>query len=94
MPKAIWNGQILAESNQTIIVEGNHYFPPASVNKSFLKESSQTSICPWKGLAKYYDIEVDGKVTKAAAWTYPSPKPAARNISDHIAFWKEVKVNA
>ena len=94
MAKAIWNGQVLAESNNTVIVEGNHYFPPESVNKSFFSESSQTSVCPWKGLASYFDIEVDGQRNKAAAWVYKAPKSAASNIRDYVAFWNGVQVES
>ena len=94
MAKAIWNGQIVAESNNTVMVEGNHYFPPNSINKSFFKESAKTSACPWKGVANYYDIEVNGEVNRGAAWYYPSPKSAAANIKDHVAFWGGVQVEA
>lgn len=92
MPKAIWNGAVLAESDQTEIVEGNHYFPPDSINPDYFKENSMTTVCPWKGVASYYDIEVDGLVNKAAAWYYPSPKPAAKNIKGYVAFWRGVEV--
>ncbi len=92
MPKAIWNGAILAESDNTIVVEGNHYFPLSSLNKSYFKPSTQTSVCPWKGLASYYDIEVNGQANSSAAWFYQSPKEAAKEIKDHVAFWKGVKV--
>lgn len=90
--KAIWNGQIIAESNETITVEGNHYFPPNSLNKSFFKESNTHTTCPWKGIASYYSLEVDGKLNSDAAWYYPSPKPAAENIMGYVAFWKGVEV--
>ena len=90
--KAIWNNQVIAESNDTVIVEGNHYFPPDAVKKEYLQSSVTHTTCPWKGLAYYYTIEVDGKANKDAAWFYPEPKDAAKQIKDHIAFWKGVKV--
>ena len=92
MAKAIWNGQVLAESNKTIIVEGNHYFPPDAVNDTYFRPSSTHTTCPWKGVASYYDVVVDGQVNKDAAWYYPTPKSAARNITGHIAFWRGVQV--
>lgn len=92
MPKAIWNDKVLAESDQTIVVEGNHYFPPASVNRDYFKESDTHTTCPWKGVASYYSIEVDGKVNTDAAWYYPKPKDAASQIENHVAFWKGVTV--
>ena len=92
MAKATWNGVVIAESNKTVVVEGNQYFPPDSVNKAFVKESSQSSVCPWKGTASYFDIVVDGEVNSGAAWYYPQPKSAASEIKDHVAFWKGVKV--
>lgn len=94
MPTATWNGQVIAESDQTEIVEGNHYFPADSIRKEFFKGSDQSSVCPWKGTASYYDIVVDGEVNSGAAWYYPEPKPAASNIKDHVAFWKGVEVDA
>ncbi|MDX1651030.1 MAG: DUF427 domain-containing protein [Brumimicrobium sp.] len=90
--KAIWNDQIIAESNETIIVENNHYFPPSSVNEEFLEESDTTSKCPWKGKASYYHVVVEGKKNEDAAWYYPDPKDAASEIEDYIAFWNGVKV--
>lgn len=90
--KAIWNNQIIAESNETVVVEGNHYFPPQSINKEFFKDSSTNSTCPWKGLASYYSIEVGGQTNTDAAWYYPEPKSAAAEIKDHVAFWKGVDV--
>ena len=90
--KATWNGAILAESNDTIVVEGNHYFPPDSINREYFRESDTRSMCPWKGLASYHDIVVDGKVNKDAAWYYPAPKEAARQITGHVAFWRGVQV--
>lgn len=92
MKKAIWNGVVIAESDQTVVVEGNHYFPPNSINKEYFKESSQHTTCPWKGLASYYDIEVNGEKNSGAAWYYPNPSSAAANIKDQIAFWKGVEV--
>jgi len=90
--KAIWENVILAESNATIVVEGNHYFPPDSINNNYFKDSNTQSTCPWKGLASYYNIVVDGKVNQDAAWYYPDPKPAAGNIKNYVAFWKGVEV--
>ena len=94
MTKAIWNGAIIAESDDTIVVEGNHYFPPNSINREYFRENNRHSICPWKGKASYYDLEVDGQVNHSAAWYYPSPKPAAQQIEDHIAFWRGVRVES
>jgi uncharacterized protein (DUF427 family) len=94
MARAIWNGAVLAESNTTEVVEGNHYFPPDSVNRQYLKESDHSSVCPWKGTASYYSIEVDGQVNENAAWYYPQPSKAAEQIKDHVAFWKGVEVEA
>lgn len=90
--KAIYNGEIIAESNDTIVIEGNHYFPPSSLKKDFFKESGTHSTCPWKGLASYYRIEVNGMTNKDAAWFYPDPSEKAREIKDHVAFWKGVEV--
>jgi uncharacterized protein (DUF427 family) len=90
--KAIWNNQVIAESNDTIIVENNHYFPKESVNAQYLRPSDKQSVCPWKGLASYYSIDVNDQQNKDAAWYYPDPKDAAQNIKDHIAFWKGVKI--
>jgi len=90
--KALWNNQVIAESDQTIIIENNHYFPAASVKKEFLKPSATHTTCPWKGLASYYTLEVDGEQNRDAAWYYPDPKPAAAEIKDYVAFWKGVKV--
>ena len=92
MVKALWHGKVLAESDKTVEVEGNQYFPPDSVNHDFLQESLTHSTCPWKGLASYYDVVVDGEVNKDAAWYYPDPKEAAKKISGHVAFWKGVEV--
>lgn len=92
MPKAIWNGVTLAESDNTIVVEGNQYFPPDAVNRAYFKSTDTHTTCPWKGLASYYDVEVDGKVNKDAAWYYPDPKEAAQQIKDYVAFWRGVQV--
>jgi uncharacterized protein (DUF427 family) len=90
--KAIWNGQVIAESDNTLVVESNHYFPPASVNKAFLTPSETKTTCAWKGEASYYHITVDGEKNRDAAWYYPNPKPKAEHIKDHIAFWKGVEI--
>jgi len=92
--KALWNNQVIAESDQTIIIENNHYFPAQSVKKEFIKPSSTHTTCPWKGLASYYTLEVNGEQNRDAAWYYPEPKAAAAEIKDHVAFWKGVKVTA
>lgn len=92
MAKAIWNNQVIAESNETKNVEGNQYFPADSITKEFFKTSELHTTCPWKGQASYYTIVVDGKENKDAAWFYPSPKDAAKHIKDHVAFWKGVEV--
>lgn len=90
--KAIWNDQIIAESNGTIIIEGNHYFPPEDVKDEYLVPSEKTSVCPWKGNAQYYSLEVDGEKNLHAAWYYPQPKEAAKEITGYLAFWNGVKV--
>ncbi|MBD3413360.1 MAG: DUF427 domain-containing protein [Candidatus Aminicenantes bacterium] len=90
--KAIWNDATIAESDDTIVVEGNHYFPPDSVNREYLKESSHRSQCPWKGKASYYDVVVDDEVNRDAAWYYPVPKKAAKHITDYVAFYKGVEI--
>jgi uncharacterized protein (DUF427 family) len=92
MPKAIWNGATIADSADTVVVEGNHYFPRDTVNADYLRESGTQTSCPWKGLANYYSITVDGAENKDAAWYYPDPKAAAAEIKDRIAFWKGVKI--
>ncbi len=92
MMKAIWNNQVIAESNDTVVVEGNHYFPEDAVNKEYLKSSDTHSVCPWKGKASYYNIEVDGKVNEDAAWYYPEPKEAAKQIKSRVAFWRGVTI--
>ena len=90
--KAIWKDQVIAESDKVETVEGNAYFPSASIKREFFKPSDTHTICPWKGTASYYDVVVDGEVNKDAAWFYPTPKEAAANIKDHVAFWRGVKV--
>lgn len=90
--KAIWNKEVIANSNETVVVEGNHYFPPASLNKQFFQTSEKQTTCSWKGTASYYDVVVDGESNKDAAWFYPEPKSAANNIAGYIAFWKGVEV--
>ena len=90
--KAVWNDTVLAESDQTIVVEGNYYFPPASLNRSVLEANAHQTTCPWKGQAHYYDVVVDVKRNAKAAWYYPAPKDAAAAIKDHVAFWKGVQV--
>ena len=92
MAKAIWEGQLLAESNDFELVEGNVYFPPGSINEASFEPSGHRSVCPWKGTASYYHRVVDGKRNENAAWFYPEPKDAAANIKDHVAFWKGVTV--
>jgi uncharacterized protein (DUF427 family) len=92
MAKATWNGATLAESDQCIIVEGNLYFPPNAVQRQYFKESATHTTCPWKGLASYYTVEVDNQENKDAAWFYPTPKEAAANIKDYVAFWHGVMV--
>lgn len=94
MVKAIWNGAILAESDQTVIVEGNHYFPADSIRREHFRESDTHTTCPWKGLASYYHIEVNGQVNRDAAWYYPNPRDAAKHIAGRVAFWRGVKVEA
>ena len=92
MPKAIWNGQVLAESDDLVNIEGNYYFPENSLNKEYVKESSTETVCPWKGTANYYSVNVDGKENTDAAWYYSNPKPAASKIENRVAFWKGVEV--
>jgi len=91
--KAEWNGKVLASSNQTVVVEGNHYFPPETLNMEYFKRNNQNSICPWKGTASYYDVVVEGKVNESAAWYYPDPSEAANEIAGYVAFWRGVEVN-
>jgi uncharacterized protein (DUF427 family) len=92
MAKAIWKEKVIAESDNYKITEGNIYFPPESVKKEFLKDSNHHTTCPFKGIASYYDILIDGEVNKDAAWYYPKPKPGFEKIKNHIAFWKGVNV--
>jgi len=90
--KATWNGAVIAQSDDTEVVEGNHYFPAAAVERKYFKDSSTHTICPWKGTASYYSLVVDGKENPDAAWYYPDPKPAAKQIKDRVAFWHGVEV--
>lgn len=90
--KATWNGATIAESHDTVVVEGNHYFPPESLDRQYLRESDHTTVCPWKGTAGYFDVVVDGETNANAAWIYREPKEAAAEIRDHVAFWKGVEV--
>ncbi|MCA9385612.1 DUF427 domain-containing protein [Candidatus Dojkabacteria bacterium] len=90
--KALWNGVIIAESDETEIVEGNHYFPPQSVDTDYLEKSEFTTTCPWKGKASYYSLKVGDKTNENAAWYYPEPSDAAKNIKNYIAFWNGVEV--
>mgnify|MGYP001553011900 FL=1 len=90
--KAIWNDTVLAESDDTIVVEGNHYFPAASLREEYFRESDHHSVCPWKGTASYYDVVVGDAVNAQAAWYYPQPKEAAAQIAGRVAFWKGVRV--
>lgn len=94
MARATWNGAVLAESESYEVVENNVYFPPDSIDRRFLRESEHKSVCPWKGTASYYDIVVEGNTNRNAAWYYPEPSDAAKNIKDHVAFWKGVKVES
>ena len=90
--QAVWNDHVIAESEDIVTVEGNAYFPIGSLRQDVIRASSRTSVCPWKGTAKYYTIEVDGKTNSDAAWYYPEPKSAAENIRGRVAFWKGVEV--
>jgi len=92
MPKAIWNGTVIAESEETVVVEGSHYFPPDSVNRDYLQDSQTQTTCPWKGEASYYHVMVNGELNADAAWYYPDPKSKASHIKDHLAFWHGVEV--
>jgi uncharacterized protein (DUF427 family) len=91
--KATWNGHVVAESDDIVKVEGNAYFPIDSLDKTFVQNSTTTSVCPWKGTASYYSLVVDGKENKDAAWYYPEPKAAAAEIKDRVAFWKGVTIS-
>jgi uncharacterized protein (DUF427 family) len=92
MARATWNGVVLAESDDTVIVEGNHYFPRDSINEELFTDSDRTSVCSWKGTASYFDVVVDGETNRAAAWYYPDPSPAAKQIEGRVAFWRGVRV--
>ncbi|MFC2078338.1 DUF427 domain-containing protein [Candidatus Bipolaricaulota bacterium] len=92
--KATWNGEVIAESDETIVIENNHYFPPESVKHELLRESSRRTTCPWKGEAHYFDIIVGEEQNRNAAWAYPQPKEAAAEIKDHVAFWRDVEVTS
>jgi uncharacterized protein (DUF427 family) len=92
MTKAIWNGAVLAESDRIETVEGNAYFPPDSIKREYFRETNAHTVCPWKGVASYYDLAVKGSVNKEAAWYYPQPKEAANKIAGYVAFWKGVEV--
>ena len=92
MLRATWNGAVIAEAPKTVRLEGNHYFPPESVNREFVRASETTTICPWKGLARYYHVVVNGELNPDAAWYYPKPSPLARKIKDHVAFWNGVVI--
>ena len=92
MAKAVWNGAVLAESDDTVMVEGNHYFPPEAINREYFHGSQSHTTCYWKGVASYYDIEVEGEANRGAAWYYPEPSEAAASIKDYVAFWRGVKV--
>ncbi len=94
MPKAVWNGAVLAESDQCEVVEGNQYFPPDAINQDYFQPSDTHTTCPWKGVASYYTVVVDGQENKDAAWYYPEPKDAAKNIKGYVAFWRGVKVES
>mgnify|MGYP002654701326 FL=1 len=90
--KAVWNGNVIAESDATIVIENNHYFPADSVNREFFTDSATTSVCSWKGEAKYYSVVVNGDTNADAAWYYPAPKDAAKEIAGYVAFWKGVQI--
>src|SRR5690348_17019657 len=92
MVRAVWNGAVLAESDRTVNLEGNHYFPPESLHREYFTGSATTSVCPWKGQARYHHVRVDGAVNHDAAWCYPDPRPAAGKIAGHVAFWHGVRV--
>ena len=91
--RATWNGTVIAESDDTVVVEGNHYFPPDSVNRSVMRNSATHTVCPWKGTASYLTVVVDGEENRDAAWYYPEPKDAAKQITGHVAFWRGVTVS-
>jgi len=91
--RAIWNGTVLAESDDTVVVEGNHYFPTAALRHDLVRPSDTHTVCPWKGTASYFSVEVDGQVNEDAVWHYPDPKPKAAMVADRVAFWKGVTVS-
>ena len=91
--KATWNGTVLAESENTVVVEGNHYFPADSLNRDYFQDSGTTTVCPWKGTASYYSVMVDGQENRDAAWFYPAPREAAAEIKDRVAFWRGVEIS-
>ena len=93
MPKATWNGAVIAESDDTVVVEGNHYFPRDSVRSDYLVASELHTVCPWKGTASYFSLDVDGKQNPDAAWYYPTPSDAAKEIEGRVAFWRGVEVS-
>jgi uncharacterized protein (DUF427 family) len=92
--KAIWNGAVIAQSDTTVVIEGNHYFPESSLNRDYITFSNHHTMCSWKGQASYYSLLVNGEMNTDAAWYYPDPKPEADNIKGHVAFWKGVKIEA
>lgn len=94
MPRATWNGAVIAESDETVVVEGNHYFPPQSINRDFLEDSPSHTNCYWKGEASYFHVVVDGQSKQDAAWYYPDPSEAASQIKDYVAFWRGVSVES
>jgi uncharacterized protein (DUF427 family) len=93
MVEAVFQGRVIARSDDTVVVEGNHYFPPSAVDEQYLHASRTKSLCPWKGVASYYSVQVDGSVSRNAAWTYRHPSPLARRIKNHVAFWGAVTVH-
>ncbi len=94
MPKATWNGTVIAESEDTVIVEGNHYFPRDAIKDDHFADNEAHSVCPWKGVASYFDVVVDGEVNRGAAWFYPNPSPAAADIKGYVAFWRGVRIES
>ncbi len=92
--KATWNNTVIAESDQTVVIEGNHYFPADSIKQEFFAPSQTHTVCGWKGTASYYDIKVEDKTNRDAAWFYPQAKDAAKEIENHVAFWKGVEIAA
>jgi uncharacterized protein (DUF427 family) len=94
MPRAVWNGTVIAESPDIVVVEGNHYFPAESVRQDFLRPSDTHTVCGWKGTASYYTLDVNGQTNPDAAWSYPDPKPEAAQVKGRVAFWKGVRIEA